>query len=70
MKIADYPQRKCREAVWNDVGMAHNCELPNLHTGPCASSSVAASVTRRDAWEQANPSLLGQSTDGGDIIIN
>jgi hypothetical protein len=52
MKIAEYPQRKCREGVWGDLGVAHTCELPDLHPGPCASLSVESSVRRRDAWEE------------------
>lgn len=68
MQIAQYPLKKCREAVWNDFGMAHTCELVNLHNGPCASTSVARTVKARDAWEEAHPDLVGQSSDG-DIII-
>lgn len=70
MKAAEYPQKRCREAVFNQVGMAYPCELPMLHTGPCGSFSVKESTDRRDAWEQANPDLLHQSVDGGDIIID
>ena len=54
MKVVEFPGRKCREAVWNDL-IAYSCELPDLHPGPCASTSLASSVTRRDEWEQANP---------------
>jgi hypothetical protein len=69
MQAAEYPIKSCREPVWNTVGAAHTCELPTLHTGPCASFSVAHSVTQRDAWEKQNPTLATQSVDGGDIII-
>ena len=69
MQPATYPKRKCREAVFNDHGMAYTCELANLHTGPCASMSVARTVVARDRWEAANPDLVDQSTDGGDIIL-
>lgn len=55
MQAAEYPQRSCREAVYNDHSMAYSCELPDLHPGPCASQSVKASVSRRDAWEGNNP---------------
>lgn len=68
MRIAEYPVKACREAVWNDVGLAYTCELPNLHMGPCASQSVARSVKARDAWEEANPDQA-TATGGGDIII-
>lgn len=68
-KSAEYPQRKCREHVWNDVGLAYGCELPDLHTGPCASQSVQRASEARDRWEAANPDLVGQSLPGGDIIL-
>lgn len=54
MKTAEFPQRKCRMPVagqWND----YPCEIREYHPGPCASLSVAASVRRREAWEEANP---------------
>lgn len=55
MRAAEYPQRVCREAVYNDHGMAYNCELPDLHPGPHASYSVKDTVSRRDEWEIKNP---------------
>ena len=54
MQAAEYPQKKCREAVFNDSGMGYTCELPLMHPGPCASFSVSASVTRRNHWEDNN----------------
>jgi hypothetical protein len=54
MKIAEYPQRKCRMPVagdWQD----YPCEVREYHPGPCATSSVARSVTAREAFEEANP---------------
>jgi hypothetical protein len=33
----------------------HPCECPEHHLGPCASQSVASSVTRREQWEKDNP---------------
>jgi hypothetical protein len=47
-----WPQRTCRDAVWGQY-QAHNCELADLHEGPCASQSVFASLQRREAWEKA-----------------
>lgn len=52
----EWPQRSCREPVWTEF-MAHNCELPEEHHGPCASNSVAASLQRRKAWEDAQDAL-------------
>lgn len=47
---AVYPERSCREAVWGDH-LGYNCELPELHSGPCVSWTVRASLQRRQAWE-------------------
>jgi hypothetical protein len=69
MKKAEYPQRTCREPMFSDLGVGHNCDLPHLHRGPCASLSIARSVTARDAWEAANPDDAEKSRDGGDIIL-
>ena len=55
MQVAEYPERRCREAVFNDAGMAYSCEVVDLHPGPCASFSVLASVERREQYEKANP---------------
>jgi hypothetical protein len=35
--------------------MDYTCEITENHPGPHASFSVAASVTARDAWEDAHP---------------
>jgi hypothetical protein len=54
VKIATYPQRKCRGPVHGD----HNdgsCEIVEWHRGPCADTGIPASVARREAWEKANP---------------
>jgi hypothetical protein len=69
MDPSAYPARKCREPVFNDFGMAYNCEAPNLHLGPCMNYSVQRTVKARKAWEDANPGLVGKSADGGDIIL-
>lgn len=53
MKKAVFPQRTCREPIWGSE-QAYNCELADLHPGPCASFSVLASVQARDAWEEAH----------------
>lgn len=56
MKRALYPQRTCREPMeGSDPLLTHNCELPDVHPGPCASYSIAESIQRRDAWEEAHP---------------
>lgn len=39
----------------SDPLLTHNCELPDVHPGPCASYSIAESIQRRDAWEEAHP---------------
>lgn len=69
MKIAAYPQRKCRDGIWNDMGIAYTCELPDLHRGPCATFSVKASVQRRDRWEEEHPGWEGQTGKTGDIVL-
>jgi hypothetical protein len=48
----EWPGRTCRDAVWGKY-VAHTCELPDLHEGPCASMSVADSLRRREVWEKA-----------------
>jgi hypothetical protein len=55
VKSAEYPQRRCRQPVTEDGLIDHWCDLPELHPGPCAPSALPAAVTRRDAWEAANP---------------
>ena len=70
MRPAEYPQRTCREAVFNAHAMAYNCELPNLHLGPCASQSVLASMSRRDRWEIDNPESATASSVSLDIILD
>jgi hypothetical protein len=66
METAEYPLKKCREAIYNDHGMAYTCELVALHPGPCASLSIQRTVERRDAWETSNPTWrenIGQLDD-------
>ena len=70
MQRAEYPQKTCREPLFGASGIGYTCELPNLHTGPCATFSDTGSVQRRDAWEASNPTLAGQSSLDGDIIID
>jgi hypothetical protein len=55
----EWPGRTCRDAVWGQY-VAHNCELPDMHEGPCASQSVLASMQRREAWEKTR--LTAQQT--------
>lgn len=51
---AAFPERSCRDHVWGEW-QGYNCELPDLHKGPCVSWSVRASLQRRYWWEQAVP---------------
>lgn len=46
-----FPDRKCREPVWNDV-IAHSCDLLDLHKGPCASQASHQSIQRRHQWHK------------------
>lgn len=62
MKRAEFPQRSCREPIWQDL-ITYACELPDLHPGPCASTTLTASAIRRDAWEKANPNWLADMKD-------
>ena len=66
MQKAQYPERQCREHVYNGVGMGYNCELPDLHPGPHANLGVRDSVRVRDRWEDQNPDWrekIGQPLD-------
>jgi hypothetical protein len=54
VKVAEYPQRKCRQHVAGDHA-DYLCEIIEHHPGPCASTSVKRSVAARDAWEEAHP---------------
>lgn len=67
MKSAEFPQRTCREPVAGAY-QNYNCELPDLHPGPCASFSVLQSVERRDAWEERNPDWQ-KDIGSSDIMI-
>jgi hypothetical protein len=55
MRLPVFPERSCREPVDGNYGQVGTCSVVTNHPGPCASLSVSASVTRRDAWEKANP---------------
>lgn len=55
MDPVEYPQKKCREPLFNSSGMGYTCDVVLMHPGPCASFSVKTSVERRDAWELAHP---------------
>lgn len=68
MEAAEYPQKKCREGVFNVHSQAHPCELPVLHPGPCASFSVKESVQRRDVWEEKNPRWRERIGDHDTIV--
>lgn len=66
MKIAEYPQRTCRETIWNG-DIAHACELFLGHAGPDATSRWPESVRLRDEWEAAHPGWEKESTGTGTI---
>lgn len=66
MRRAEYPQRMCKEPVWSI--QAYPCEIVDQHPGPCASFSVAISVTLRDQWEAANQDWERQ-VGSMDIIV-
>lgn len=55
MKRAEYPATTCREPLSSSAGLTYLCELVVEHPGPCASFSIARTVTARNAWEMANP---------------
>jgi hypothetical protein len=55
METAKYPEKTCREPVFNQHGMGYTCDLVLLHPGPCASFSARDSVDRRDRWESDHP---------------
>jgi hypothetical protein len=58
----EWPMRSCREPVWTEY-IAHTCELPEEHRGPCASNSVPSSLQRREAWEEAQKPLPDEQKD-------
>ena len=68
MQIAEYPEKKCRDPLFNAHSMGYSCELPALHPGPCATNSIADSVTNRDRWEDKNPDWRANMRTG-DIEI-
>lgn len=55
MKVAEYPQRTCREPFTENGLTDHTCDLVDGHPGPPAALSSPESVKRRDAWEAAHP---------------
>ena len=59
MQKAEYPERQCKEAVFNQVANPYPCELVDLHPGPHANFSVVTTVAARDAWETAHPDWRG-----------
>lgn len=68
MQIAQYPERKCKEPVFNDYSMAYSCELVDLHPGPHASLSVKRTVEARDRWESDHPEWRGDIGDLDTIV--
>lgn len=55
MEAAAFPERKCRETIWSDLGMAYSCDLPDRHPGPHATLSLGQTVEARDRWEANHP---------------
>ena len=55
IRWAEFPQRKCRQPFTDDGLTDKTCDLPDMHPGPDASRASKASVTRRLAWQLANP---------------
>lgn len=68
MEIAQYPAKRCGEAVWTIQGMAYPCEVVYLHPGPHANFSSPDSVRARDAWEDAHPDWR-EGVGSMDIIV-
>ena len=62
MKLAEYPERTCREPVAGEYLM-YNCELAELHPGPCASYSSKASVVAREAWERGETARIAKEAE-------
>ena len=60
-KRVEWPQRSCRDTVWGEH-QAYNCELHDLHEGPCVSFSVRASIQRREAWENTQQTTREDAT--------
>ncbi len=54
MKVAEHPERKCREPIQNGFA-TYWCEVKEWHAGPHATLSDPESVRRRDEWEAAQP---------------
>lgn len=64
MRSVEWPGRKCRQVIYKG-DQPYNCEVEDMHPGPCASFSDAASHERRDAWEKANPTWRDQMKEAG-----
>lgn len=69
MKVAEYPEKSCREGIFTVNGTGANCELPLNHAGPCATLSDQLSIKRRDDWEAAHPDLATAVSDM-DVILD
>jgi hypothetical protein len=54
LRLPVFPERSCREHVEGN-GQIGLCSVIESHLGPCASLTIPGSITRRDAWEKANP---------------
>lgn len=53
----------------SETGIGYSCELPALHSGPCATFSMPHTVAARDKFEEANPEWRSHPNIGGDIIL-
>lgn len=65
MKIATYPQRKCRLPVSGQY-QDGSCEIREWHFGPCADRAVPSSIGPREDWEAAHPDEVDKVRDLAD----
>jgi hypothetical protein len=60
MESAQFPERKCRETIWSDLGIAHSCEVSDRHPGPHATEAIKKTVTAREKYEADHPEWRSQ----------
>lgn len=68
MKVAVFPQRKCREPIEIGEFIMANCDVREGHPGPCGTLSNQASRERRERWEAEHPDWEDQMNEK-DIIL-
>lgn len=64
METVEWPARKCRQVIYKG-DQPYNCEVVDLHPGPCATFSWQESHQARDAWEKANPGWKSKMREEG-----